>query len=358
MNIDQTLSAEKDVASFVTKLLISAYNSKASDIHIDPFPLHILVHMRIDGLLHDAIRYKERHINEIIGHIKILAGMRIDIHDKSQDGRFFFNINDRDVDVRVSIAPTYYGENAVLRILDRQHESFFDFKSLGFDDGQEAVIESAIFKSQGLILVAGPTGSGKTTTLYSILQKIRNSNTCIVTLEDPIEYSISGIRQIQIKPEREFTFFSALKNLLRQDPDVIMVGEIRDKETAHMAVVTALTGHLICSSIHASSAATVILRLIEMGVEPYLLAATLTLIVSQRLVRKINEKGEYAGRIGVFEVVKLSDELKALIIKKAGLSEIKQQLDRENVRTLQQDGAIKVEQGLTTKEELYRVLHD
>ncbi|MEN9649365.1 MAG: type 4 fimbrial assembly protein PilB, type pilus assembly protein PilB [Candidatus Parcubacteria bacterium] len=348
----------EDVAVFTQNILKEAHARKASDIHIDPTIDSILIRFRIDGVLREVYKVKSRNISEIVGHIKILSGLRIDVHDRAQDGRLFLLVGETQIDVRVSIVPTFYGENIVFRILDQQVNKDLSFDDLGIDESQQSVINEKVFKSQGLILVAGPTGSGKTTTLYSFIQKIAKRDLCVITLEDPIEYSIPGIRQVHVRQERGFTFANALKSILRQDPDVVMVGEIRDKETAQIVIHTALTGHLVLSTIHASSASAVILRLSEMGLEPYLVAATLSLVISQRLARKIAESGGYAGRLGIFEVVGINEKLRELIIKNVSSDDLKREIERQGILSLLQDGIKKVDQGKTSLEELKRVLYE
>lgn len=352
------MSKKKDVSLFVQDIIKDAQVCNASDIHIDPHKKGFTIRYRVDGLL--VLKDVEDAINilEIIGHIKILAGLRIDIHDRSQDGRFHFSLESEKIDIRVSIVPTYYGENVILRLL-RQHSAVsINVRSLGLTEHNLSLLKNNISKTQGLLLIAGPTGSGKTTTLYSILNEIVRKEIAIVTLEDPIEYSIEGVRQIPIKPERGFTFSSALRGILRQDPDVIMVGEIRDKETAQIAIQTALTGHLVLSSIHASDCRAAILRLIEMGIEPYFVSSTLNLVISQRLVRMRSSHGGYERRTGIFEFMQLGDEARYEISTKKSISEIQNLLKKEQTKTLWDDGMEKVRSGITTEEEVQRVIYE
>lgn len=348
------MNKQKDLVEW---LIEQAINSNASDIHIDPYEKITIIRFRIDGLLEKIYEMDISQHTELIGKIKILSGLRIDIHDKSQDGRFFHIYQHKRIDMRVSIMPTYYGENTVLRLLQPYSVDKRTFEELGFNPRDASIIKKAIHKPHGLILISGPTGSGKTTTLYMMLQQIISEQTSLITLEDPIEYAVPGIRQIQIKQERGFTFSTALRGILRQDPDIIMIGEIRDKDTAHIAIQTALTGHLLFSSIHAPNAASIIPRLIDMGIDPYLITSTVSVLISQRLVRKKVE-GSYQGRIGVFEVVEVTDAMKKLILMKKDEHAILTLAKKDGTTTMLEDGTQKVGQGITTKEELQRVLYE
>ncbi len=351
---------ENNSTRFISDVLQAALSAHASDIHIDPTDIGISIKFRSDGVLRPFVFSEALHSGEIVGHIKVLAGLRIDVHDKAQDGRFFIIQDGKRVDIRVSIVPTYYGENVVLRILSQEQDTPITLTELGMNAMHQEQVERSIRRPQGLIIIAGPTGAGKTTTLYSLIHKIIQDDSLIITLEDPIEYSLPGVRQIPIKPERGFTFHSALKGILRQDPDVIMVGEIRDKETAQIAIQTALTGHLILSSIHAPDAISVIPRLMDMGIEPYLISATLTLVISQRLVRKKSpdDASQYRGRIGIFEVLPLSEHMKKMILKSPEEKEMRLTAKREGMKTMFEDGQEKAAQHITTLQEVYRVTYD
>jgi type II secretory ATPase GspE/PulE/Tfp pilus assembly ATPase PilB-like protein len=372
---------------------------RASDIHIDPAETHVRVRMRVDGVLQNiAIIPKGIH-NEVISRIKVLSGLRTDEHAASQDGRFRIIPNGVEaVDVRVSIAPTYHGENAVLRLLtDRASE--FNLSALGFSESDRKKIEAAAKKTTGMILSTGPTGSGKTTTLYTLIKMLNTPDVSIVTIEDPIEYAVSDIEQIQVNPVAGLTFANGLRSILRQDPNIIMVGEIRDPETASIAVNTALTGHLVLSTLHTNDAATTLPRLAEMRIEPYLVASTVTLAIGQRLIRRIcaNCKVQKAisgaerdaliaalpplalpedaklyhgtgceecvqtgfrGRVGVNEVLEMTPEIREAILKKASATDIKELAIKGGMTTMLEDGIVKALQGDTTIEEVLRVIHD
>ncbi len=387
------------VIDLVDSLVKSAHESKASDIHIDPKQDYIRVRFRIDGVLQDAPAIPKPIYNEIISRIKILSGLRTDEHASCQDGRFRITLPNCDlVDIRVSIMPTYHGENCVLRLLSDQSEHFA-LESLGFSEKNINTISEALKKPFGLILATGPTGSGKTTSLYTMVKMLSTNATSIVTIEDPIEYAISDIRQIQVNARSGLTFASGLRSVLRQDPDVIMVGEIRDSETANLAVMSALTGHLVLSTLHTNDAATNLPRLLEMGIEPYLIASTVNIVIGQRLVRKIcavckqekiitdaehaslsaalsselmqNEKkfffgkgcGEcsqsgYKGRVGVHEVLVVSDEIRDAILRRASAREIKALAIKNGMVTMLTDAFVKAQRGVTTLEEVLRVIHE
>lgn len=269
--VEQELAAKSDKISIirlVDALIIHAFESQASDIHIDPQEDKVRIRLRIDGVLHDVFILPKEIQPEIISRIKVLSGLRTDEHQAAQDGRFKIPVEDIGyIDIRVSIAPTYYGENAVLRILSERTQLNLD--QLGFSERDLKVVKSAVKKPYGMILATGPTGSGKTTTLYSIIKELNTNEISIITIEDPIEYSISGIDQIQVNSKTGITFAQGLRSILRQDPNIIMVGEIRDEETAGIAVNAALTGHLMLSTIHTNDAATTLPRLLDMGIEPF-----------------------------------------------------------------------------------------
>ena len=365
-------SEVKQISSFIEEIIKEAHKVEASDIHIDQLGDHVLIRMRIDGILLEHRTLESSLLPLIVGRIKILSGLRGDTHDKSQDGRFSFERKGEFLlDVRVSIAPTYYGENIVLRIIYQAGQKPKRLHELGMDINNEGAVEHTLSRPQGLIIVAGPTGSGKTSTLYSMLNLIVPTGRMIVSLEDPVEYPLSGVRQIQLKQENGYGFKEALRGILRQDPDVIMLGEMRDKETASIAINIALTGHLVMTSLHAEDALHVIPRLIDMGIDPYLLSATLRLVIAQRLVRKIdvsagilNDKGkdsnregtiQYKGREGVFEVLHVTDKLKKSFFKKPTVAELKTLAKKEGFISMKEFCVEKIDQGITTEEELRRV---
>jgi type IV pilus assembly protein PilB len=397
---------EISIIELVHNLIKYSYKARASDIHIDPQENEIVVRARIDGVLYKIFTFKKDIQDEIISRIKILAGLRTDEHNSPQDGRFTFFDSTENIkfDIRVSTMPTYYGENAVLRLLTQKEDSF-TLETLGFSERDLQIVQKAIKKPYGMILVTGPTGSGKTTTLYTILKVLNTENVSIITLEDPVEYSIPGITQIQVNPQVGLVFSKGLRAILRQDPNIIMVGEIRDQETADIAVNAALTGHLLLSTLHTNDAPTALPRLLEMGVEPFLIASTVNVVIAQRLVRKICEKCKtevklkkteilsilesigydltienikkvkdskfykgtgcsfcnntgYYGRLGIFEVLYISSQIKEAIMKRKDRSKIKSIALKEGMTTMIQDGFSKVLKGLTTIEEVLRVIHE
>ena len=270
----------------VDSLVKNAVKSRASDIHIEPFEKYIRVRYRIDGELHEVLKSAKETLAALVTRIKILGNMNIAEKRIPQDGRILMNIDEKDYDLRVSILPTVYGEKVVIRVLDR--ENFLKSKEqLGLSDDDLEKLEGIIKSPYGIILVTGPTGSGKSTTLYTILSDLNKENTNIITVEDPVEYLMDGINQVNVNIKAGLTFASGLRSILRQDPDIIMIGEIRDSETAEIAISSAITGHLVLSTIHTNDAASAVVRLSEMGVEPYLVASSVSGIISQRLVRKI-----------------------------------------------------------------------
>lgn len=355
----------RQVSVFIEEMIYEAQQVEASDIHIDQVADHCLIRMRVDGILIVCKTLESSLLPLIVGRVKILSGLRGDTHDKSQDGRFSFEKPGVFLlDVRVSIAPTYYGENIVLRIIYQAGQAPKKLSQLGMDPKNENIVESILSRPQGLIIVAGPTGSGKTSTMYSMLELIVPTGRMIVSLEDPVEYPLHGVRQIQLKQGNGYGFKEALRGILRQDPDVIMLGEMRDKETAAIAINIALTGHLVMTSLHAEDALHVIPRLIDMGIDPYLLSATLRLVIGQRLVRKIDlrardpvegDSTHYKGREGVFEVLIVSDKLKRSFFKKPTVSELKTIAKKEGFVNMREYCDLKIKEGITTEEELRRV---
>ena len=384
-----------ETIEILESLLKKSSELNASDIHIDPTKRETIIRLRVDGRLQKFDSLPPEKHSELISRLKILAGLRIDEHFRAQDGRFRFNISESSFfDVRVSILPTYYGENAVLRLLSDQNESF-NLENLGFDSDDLKKIREAFGKSSGMILVTGPTGCGKTTTLYSIIKELNKIEDSIITIEDPIEYAISGVRQIQVDKRGGLDFANGLRSILRQDPNIIMVGEIRDNETASMAINSALTGHLLLSTLHTNDASTSLPRLLDMKIEPFLLASTFRLAINQRLVRKIctNCKIEiefndsekeffnkiigrtphtlfkgpgcddchgtgFKGRIVIAEVLKNSEEICHFILDRRPSSEIKRAAKSGGMKTLLQDGLDKVVKGKTSLEEVLRAIQE
>ena len=393
------LGERASIIRIVEALIEEAHALHASDIHIDPTREVLRVRLRIDGVLIDFKTIPSSIRLEIVARLKILSGLRTDEHQAPQDGRFRQTLSDGvHVDIRVSIAPTYHGENAVLRLLSVQSGDLA-LTDLGFSPRDVSLISAAIKKPNGMILATGPTGSGKTTSLYTLIKMLNKPSVSIVTIEDPIEYSIDNIEQIQVNARTGLTFSTGLRSILRQDPDIIMVGEIRDSETANIAVNTALTGHLLLSTLHTSDAATTLPRLIDMGIDPYLVASTINLAIGQRLVRKICEGckteveitasmveslaslslsqpftvGEvvfsgtgcsacvdsgYVSRISVNEVLTADADVKDAILRRASAGELRTIAVSNGMTTMLEDGMQKVRAGLTTIEEVLRVIHE
>ena len=388
-------SEELSIIEFVDAIVQEGYFSRASDIHVEPRETDTLVRLRIDGVLHDVVTYPKLIHSAVITRIKVISGLRTDEHQAAQDGRFKAGIQDIGyVDVRVSIVPTYYGENSVMRILT-QHQQY-TLEEIGLVDRDLELIKEAIKQPYGMILSTGPTGSGKTTSLYAIIRLLNTRDVAIHTIEDPIEYSIQGIDQIQVNARTGLTFANCLRALLRQDPNIIMVGEIRDEETAGIAVNAALTGHLLLSTLHTNDAATALPRLTDMGIEPFLIASTVNIIIGQRLVRKICEhckeayalpneefvrlsglvsekilsghrnffKGKgceicegsgYKGRIGIFETLPMEENIKILVMGRASSDDVKYVAIKNGMTTMLEDGLKKAVEGKTTVEEVLRV---
>ncbi len=369
------------IISLVNGLLIEAHRMRASDIHIDPTARGVRVRLRIDGVMQTMHELPRAVHMEVISRVKVLAGLRTDEHQSSQDGRFRHTLeNGEHIDMRVSIIPTYHGENCVIRLLQDKAADFM-LGDLGFKQSDQEKIVSAIRKPSGMILATGPTGSGKTTTLYTLLKMLNSPEVSIVTIEDPIEYAIDEIEQIQVNTRAGLTFGSGLRSILRQDPNIIMVGEIRDAETAGIAVNTALTGHLLLSSLHTNSAATTLPRLLDMGIDAYLVASTVNVAIGQRLVRKIcqhckekkTSKGEthysgrgcdackgsgYNGRVSINEVLVADQKIRDAIVRKASADELQTLAKKAGMTTMHEDGLEKVRSGLTSREELLRVTYD
>lgn len=386
---------EAPIAKIVDLLVEYAYQNKASDIHIEPSEKDTFVRFRIDGVLHDVLDLPQGLHRQIITRIKVLAKLRTDEHLSAQDGKMQANLPAEKIDIRVSIVPIVDGEKAVLRLLSSKSRQFA-LNDLGIAEEDIKKIEDAYKKPYGIILSTGPTGSGKTTTIYAILKIINVRDKNIATIEDPVEYDIAGINQIQVNPKTNLTFADGLRSILRQDPDIIFVGEIRDKETASIAVNAAMTGHLVLSTLHTNNASTTLPRLIDMAIEPFLLSSTVNLIIAQRLVRKICEKcrlsqvvppsslpkaipanlvkkylGDkkevriyqgkgcpvchntgYRERIGIFEVLQVTGAIRDLIQAKADAETITKKAIEEGMTTMLEDGLVKVKLGITTIDEV------
>lgn len=348
-------------------ILMYAAQIHASDIHCDPRVKDVIIRVRVDGLMVSSGLLPRRIHEEMISRLKILAGARTDVHAIPQDGRWNAKIGDRAYNIRVSFMPTYHGENVVMRLLPVEAGQVMSLSELGFSAEHVRMFEDGLRSTTGLILVTGPTGSGKTTTLHSCLSIKALEPLSVITLEDPVEYEISGVRQVHIRHSHGVTFASGLRATLRQDPDVIMVGEIRDAETARIAVHTALTGHLVLSTLHTNSALEAIPRLIDMGVDHYLLASTLKLLVGQRLVRnvcrdcigsmcRICRGSGYKGRSVIAEVCEVDSGLRRLITSKASGPSYRKYTRTQGFKTMSEHGEEKVDWGVTTREEIIRVL--
>ncbi len=357
------------IVALIDALIRYAHTVHASDIHIDPTPTNMRVRLRVDGVLYERFSFKKIIHPEVVARIKVLAGLRSDEHFSTQDGRFRFISDDREpVDIRVSIAPLYHGENVVLRLLVN-HVGNATLESLGLSAENITKIRTAIRKPHGMILATGPTGSGKTTTLYALLKSLNDPSVSIVTIEDPIEYAIDGIKQIPVRERSNLTFAHGLRSILRQDPDIIMVGEIRDKETASIAVSAALTGHLLFSTLHTNDAAATLPRLLDMGIEAYLVASTVSLIIGQRLVRtyctacagkgcNVCNGSGYRGRTSINEVLVANDAIAEAILYGKSAIEIREIARQGGMVTMLDDGHAKVKAGITSNEEVMRVMHD
>ncbi len=358
----------QSIVELVDSIIYGGYSRNASDIHIDPTPEGIVIRFRIDGVLIYVDTLNNENHEELVARIKVMSGLRTDIHFVPQDGRFKFTQGMFGCDIRVSIIPTHYGENAVFRLL-KNNEGEMSLEKLGFSEFDCQRINLALTHQQGMIIVTGPTGSGKTSTLYTLISSLSSKNNSIITLEDPIEYAIPGVRQIQIHSRHGITFANGLRSIVRQDPDIIMVGEIRDTETAQIATNISLTGHLLLSTLHTNSACGAIPRLIDMKIDPYLIASTLSLIIAQRLVRKICQSCMgmgcdicaslgYKGRTVVAEILVIDDELRKYIMSHVSISEIARYARSKGMVTMYEDGMEKVEKGITTQTEILRVVHD
>ncbi len=412
----QDLVQDSPISKALSAILEFAAHNRASDVHVEPMEHELKIRVRIDGVLREIMRLPKNTEAALISRIKILANLKIDEHRMPQDGQFTVIVDKRGIDLRIAIAPIVWGEQVVIRLLDKTGTSF-KLEDMGYTGRSLRTIRKGLQRPNGMILTSGPTGSGKSTSLYALIQEIKSDTINIVTLEDPVEYKMEGINQIQVNPEVGLTFANGLRSILRQDPDVIMVGEIRDKETAQLAVQAALTGHLVFSTLHTNSAAGILPRLLDMGVEPFLIASTVHTVIGQRLVRKIADTGKqmyesppaeteavkatlksvlpkneadvaaaakdlgyenlpladqnaytltngtdspetpggYKGRIGLYEVFEVSEAIQGLIMKRATSTEIEKQAIAEGMINMRQDGYLKAIAGKTTLAEVNRV---
>ncbi len=390
------LASEAPVIRMVSLIITNALDTRASDIHIEPFENRLIVRYRIDGVLHEVESPPRRLSAAVISRIKIMANLDIAERRLPQDGRIRLRVQGKEIDLRVSTVPTMHGESVVMRILDKGGVAL-DFKRLGFEDDTMKKFLNVLMEPHGILLVTGPTGSGKTTTLYTALDRLNQPDVKILTVEDPVEYQMAGINQIQVKPQIDLTFANALRSIVRQDPDVIMIGEIRDLETAQIAVQSALTGHLVLSTVHTNDAASTVNRLLDMGVEDYLLTSTVIGILAQRLVRTLcpacktsytalpevvaelglhkfappgditlyHAKGckecaqtGFIGRISIMEMLPMSDPLRTHIMRHANSAELRTEAIREGMVTMYEDGMRKALNGSTTFEEVLRVTRE
>jgi len=386
------MAQEAPIIKLVNHIIFQAFKRGASDIHIEPFEKEVRVRYRVDGVLHEAFTPPKRLQAALVSRIKIMSNLNIAEKRIPQDGRIQIKMADKAIDIRVSILPSAFGEKVVMRLLDKS-KSFSALQDIGFSERDYKILLNAISQPNGIILVSGPTGSGKTSTLYAILNRLNSPQVSIVTVEDPIEYQMKGVSQVQVYEKVGLTFAAALRAILRQDPDIIMIGETRDQETAQIAIQSSLTGHLVLTTIHTNSAPVTITRLIDMGIEPFLIASSVTLIIAQRLVRKLcpfckqaytpsaeliksigltskeaekitfykavgchecNETG-YKGRLAIFEMLPMSAEIAKLTIEKADAKVLRTQGIKEGMTLLVQDGIAKIKEGLTSIDEVLSV---
>ncbi len=381
------MASEAPVIRLVNAMIAQAIEKRASDIHIEPFDKEFRIRYRVDGVLFNQEQPPRELKAAITSRLKLMAKLNIAERRLPQDGRIKIRILGREVDLRVSTLPTLFGESIVMRLLDRSAGDFYDLRRLGFDDRMLGRMEHFTSLPHGIFLVTGPTGSGKSTTLYSALKRINLPDKKIITIEDPVEYQMDGINQIHVNPQIGLTFASGLRHIVRQDPDVIMVGEIRDRETADVAIRAALTGHFVYSTLHTNDAPSAVTRLVDMGVENYLITSSVVAILAQRLVRLIcrnccesagtalTPTGEeikafrgrgcdhcdgsgYHGRAGIFELMELNDELRHLIMENADASRLTEAARRNGMRSLREDGWEKAARGVTTAAEVTRVTQE
>ena len=411
----KTIVQDSPISKALSTILEYAARNRASDVHVEPMENDLKIRCRIDGVLREVMRLPKSTEPPLISRIKILSNLKIDEHRIPQDGQFTIRAADKEIDLRIAISPVVWGEQVVIRLLDKTGTSL-KLEAMGFIGRPLRTIRQALAQTSGMVLTSGPTGSGKSTTLYALLQEVKNDKVNIVTLEDPVEYKIEGVNQIQVNPDVGLTFATGLRSILRQDPDIVMVGEIRDKETAELAIQASLTGHLVFSTLHTNSAAGILPRLLDMEVEPFLIASTVRTVIGQRLVRRIGDTKEtyqsspvetvsindtvgvllpknnesrkkyiddlgfenlpvqsktaytlnkgidsldapdgYRGRIGLYEVFNISEQVQELILKKATSNEIQRVAQMQGMITMRQDGYLKVLNGYTTINEVNRV---
>lgn len=414
----KTITQDSPISKALTSILDYAVKSKASDVHIEPLENALVIRCRIDGVLRRVMELPKAIEPALVSRIKILSNLKIDEHRIPQDGQFAVMVGDREVDLRIAISPVVWGEQVVIRLLDKSGTSM-EIEGMGMTGHALKSVLEGISRPNGMILTSGPTGSGKSTTLYALIKKIKSEKINIVTLEDPVEYKMDGVNQIQVNVDAGLTFASGLRSILRQDPDVVMVGEIRDSETANLAVQASLTGHLVFSTLHTNSAAGILPRLLDMGIEPFLLASTLNTVIGQRLVRRVAAKrtayqsnemdtqeiqnivgallpqsadevasvsedlgyeslplanqasytlvkgvddqaspGGYSGRAGLYEAITVDEDIQKLIISHATSTEVMRVAKEKGTITMRQDGMLKALSGITTMEEVNRVASD
>jgi type IV pilus assembly protein PilB len=414
----KTITQDSPISKALTSILEFAVKSKASDVHIEPLENALVIRCRIDGVLRKVMELPKAIEPALVSRIKILSNLKIDEHRIPQDGQFAVMVSDKEVDLRIAISPVVWGEQVVIRLLDKSGTSM-EIEGMGMTGRALRAVMQGISRPNGMILTSGPTGSGKSTTLYALIKKIKSERINIVTLEDPVEYKMDGVNQIQVNLDAGLTFASGLRSILRQDPDVVMVGEIRDSETANLAVQASLTGHLVFSTLHTNSAAGILPRLLDMGIEPFLLASTLNTVIGQRLVRRVAEKrttlqstemqteeinnvvggllpksqedvaevsedlgyaglplanqnsytlvkgvedqdapGGYSGRAGLYEAIDVDEDIQKLIISHATSAEVMRLAKEKGTVTMRQDGMLKALSGITTMEEVNRVASD
>ncbi len=388
------MAYEAPIVKLVNHMIYQAAKESASDIHIEPYEKELRVRYRIDGVMYERMIPPKRYQGAIISRVKIMANLNIAEKRKPQDGRIQIKVADRPIDIRVSILPCSFGERVVMRLLDKT-KGIIDLKQLNFSERNYKVLLNSIEKPNGIILISGPTGSGKTTTLYAILNRLNKEDVNIITVEDPVEYTLKGVNQVQVNEKIGLTFAIALRSILRQDPDIILIGEIRDVETAQIATQAALTGHLVLSTIHTNNAPATLTRLIDMGVEPFLIASSLVSVMSQRLVRKLCDKCKkpytpnkellakigltpeqavgitfyksvgcdeclntgFRGRIAIFEIMEITRAIARLIMEKADASVIKREALKEGMTSLAEDGLRVIKLGITTIDEVLSVAY-
>ena len=414
----KTITQDSPISKALTSILEFAVKSKASDIHIEPLEDGLVIRCRIDGVLRKVMELPKAIEPALVSRIKILSNLKIDEHRIPQDGQFAVLVGDKEVDLRIAISPVVWGEQVVIRLLDKSGTSM-DVENMGMTGHALRAVLAGISRPNGMILTSGPTGSGKSTTLYALIKKIKSEKINIVTLEDPVEYKMDGVNQIQVNVDAGLTFASGLRSILRQDPDVVMVGEIRDSETANLAVQASLTGHLVFSTLHTNSAAGILPRLLDMGIEPFLLASTLNTVIGQRLVRRVSRKrtthpsnemqtneinqlighllpqspdevinvsddlgypglpvvsqagynlvegvddqespGGYSGRAGLYEAITVDEDIQKLIVAHATSAEVMRVAKEKGTVTMRQDGMLKALTGITTLDEVNRVASD